>query len=866
MGLDSSHLTPAGSPSLPGVEFHEIKQEPSKSTMEVSIDGHPHAIALYHDTNFDPSTQLESTLKKIVSLVRDNPARTNPLEFKLENGEVDFKDRKITEHPQKIGTFTKLKNYISNWISSFITSKKTPTPTLSKVETIPVTPQNESPKLKEFSALEAKQALDLIHTLRDAQQAGETKVIHNGTEYQIPEQDKYGITTWKLDINGKSFEINEFAPGAYHDVKTEGFLKRQELVMDAAELYLTEMSTTHDYTVGKNKERKESPDPVITAEQKQEIMDRIKHLETKCKESIEAECQIDPNKIRSPEGDEHYKQIHKIAEEKIAQLATDISYVIKTSIPSGTNRPAFSLKQLAEYEKKSVLNRGRPTIINTFYIDSKQFVSMQIPVSKTTIPSTIRNSPGLVNYVRTSFGILDENHHMQVLYSGIRHSSYPPITIADAYKRQAIAGQNARQGLIDAAQNILQDTDIETSPEKPLEVPLRSMLLLTAKQIDFVRNRSYGIIGKWKGESETTQLEESAQALRLFNNRVIKVEIDGKDVWIKPNISFMNLGANAAATNASRVSKLADAASQAGINARGFNTLEQDISKWTSTALDKLKGQVSPEILSLLKNIASDNVSDVEIQKQQDLEASLQKNLSILYENLETAQDAYLKTGTSFSKNVINKTQEEIRSLEKQIDQANKSLLTARTKAFRKRESTLEQNVNILKGIGKDPDWSAETTAQFKDLQQVLALHYEAQKVFHHKKFRETDHVMDFQVAYNLLQDKIGNINEFFCKSAEDRTGRVDDRMQESLVFQALHGRFPGSLDAEKVQTYAVAINQYSASQNNTEQNSNARGEQIGTEINKGIPARRGKLHSVLAKHIFKIAKKLKPSNEALIS
>ncbi|MBS4168212.1 hypothetical protein [Parachlamydia sp. AcF125] len=876
MSIDSSRAPQPLDSSSQRVQIHQIQKETSFSTVEVSLDGRPPlTITPYHDTHFDPHTQLEATLLKVADLIQNSQTLVKPLEFKLENNEsVNFKEHKVSGNFSMVKNYLeRFKNFLSRLMPNFAVSRGK-TSSSVKIETPPAPAQRESPKLKEASALEAKQALDFIQTLRKAKEKGEptfevggkTFLNFNGQAYQIPEKDKYGITSWKLTINGQPFEINEFDQGAYHGVKTEGFLKRQELLAEAAELYLTEMTSTKDYTIGKNKEKQYSEDPVITKEQKEELMERIKRLETQYVESIKADCQIDPDKIQSDHGDTYYQEIHKVAEQKIAQLATDISYIIRSSIPPGTNRPAFNLKKLAEYEKKQVLERGRPTIINTFYIDkgngeAQQFVSMQTPLSKTTLPSTIRDREGLANYVRTSFGVLDANHHMQVLYSGIRHSSYPPIAIADSYKRQAIATQNVRQGLIDAAQNILQNTDIKTSPEEPLEVPLRSMILLTAKQFDFVRNKSYGIMGKWKGESETTQLEESAQALRLFNNRVMQIEIEGKEVWIKPNISFMNLGANIGATNQSLHGILPDASIQAGINARGFNALEEDVYEWASAKIKELEGEVSVEVLSLLENIIHQEGFEDKSKKQKDLQADLDGRLSDLYEKLEMAQSQYLHSNAPAVTSEINKIQAEISSLEKQLDATHKALLDARTKAFRNKEYSLEQNLRIL--MEKDPEWPDETRTKVENLQQVLTLHFEAQKIFHYRKFREPEHVMDFQVAYNLLQEKMGHVNEFFCKSAEDRTGRIDDKMQENLVFLALHGRFPNEGDSAMLQTYATAIHQYSASQNNTEQNSNARGEQIGAKINPGIPAKIGKLHAVLAKQIFKKAKKLKPSEEA---
>src|SRR5262249_15709566 len=147
-------------------------------------------------------------------------------------------------------------------------------------------------------------------------------------------------------------------------------------------------------------------------------------------------------------------------------------------------------------------------------------------IAEKIMPSTGRDREGLSNYVVTSLGFIDDKQEVRILFQGTRHCSLSPIAIEKEYTRLALASKNCRQLVADHALRGYEPYLNEFgSKDHPLALPITTMMLLTAKKGDAVRDRSKGIAGEWKGESETTQLEESAFALNQLHGRTISVKI-----------------------------------------------------------------------------------------------------------------------------------------------------------------------------------------------------------------------------------------------------------------------------------------------------------------------------------------------------
>lgn len=744
--------------------------------------------------------------------------------------------------------------------------------------------------IRKESAKEIKQVFNLIEILKKLAEDQKTQLVtsSDGKSYSIPKENDYGVTTWELECNGKKYEINEHKEGAYNGVKREGFIKRKELIKSAAEKFVKEKGLPNSG----------------------QILDAINKLDTNFLKTIyKEEYFLDTTNMRkgysANEADikavtEYYSEKHKKCLELIAQFAKDVQHLISESVPKGQT---FNLDDLDKMERECVLERNRPVIINTFFYKNRKFVNIQRPESPKTIPSTIRDRKGLANYVTTCFGEI-KNGEVIVTSQAVRHSSFPPIAIKNKFLRQAYAVANFKQGLTDYVKKLIESRPELYIAEKPIPISWRAMMLFTPKAGDqAVRNRA--INGEWKGESEIDQFGESLLPLRMFDGRNIPIQIDeNKTVWVELETSCMNLGANPEAAGKGALSLAPSIKKEKLVNAMGFlnflgdvclfleklnlplgilNDLEAKLcreKKEHQAAIDGLNSVLSQKLPELMKeySVLEQHYSDY-VNMYEKNNVSLEKNPSQA-ELHKKENSSLLKHSKKITQSQpgMRKNAKDLKSLEKKIYSSQAEIHKNENIIFKKYQKLKKVKTEIFKSINTEQIQS-EVNAKFeeaianasdeqerekltlaRDIQQNL---YEAKKLFYGNGYCKPEKVMDFQTIYIQTHIKMKRFIEFFCKSGEDRTGRVDDKVQERELFYAIHNRMPMyDSDFEEINKFiAPLIHQYSVSQNNTEQNSNARGKQIGKAVNTLLPAAIDDLHGKLAKEVFIYAKKLTPSD-----
>lgn len=679
----------------------------------------------------------------------------------------------------------------------------------------------------------------------------------DGIKFEKKHFKKYGMTTWKYEQEGQKFEVNEFEPNAYNGAKTEDFIERQSVLMNAAKKYVAELPLRDE----SNKEAAQSKIGALLNEIDKRFLEEIR----------KPDYFIDPEIMKDPARCEaHYLKIHAKVEKLLGQSARDIQFVIHdTSRTFEPNCKKFNLHALRQQEKEYIIARGRPIIINTYFLNDKenrqkQFFNMQKPASlinergewspRDVIPSTVRDREGLVNYVISSFGTINsETMEPTVLFEGGRHTSYPPVFIKNSYSRQCIACQNCKQNLIDITAAIVRSQpEMKTDQDNPLVIPLRAMMLLTPKKLDSARNKKKG---EWIGDSETFQMKESALALKMYHDRIFPIIINGEKIWIKPDISFMNLGINKYA-----LTKRFDTKSLISYNAKGFIEFERD----TLEYLEKFSKE-SPNLKKFLEEIFfyGNDSGLKKVYKELELIENIEKDkLKKLYINLDFLMEKYLDVSTTNKKeleSLMNKTKDQIKKSEKVIYKKYVEILTIESKLFFKnRENIQELFQEFRRTLSENKEINVEKIEHLTGLMNKLE---QAITIFHTESYRKVDSVMDFPVLYLNMHEAMSKFIEFFCKSAKDRTGRLDDKIQENLAFEDMTGHSPFKQeDKHYVDTQiAPLVHQYSASQDNAEQNLGVPGSKIDAQINPGSAKVEGK-HAYLAKTIFKRAKTLEPS------
>ncbi len=617
--------------------------------------------------------------------------------------------------------------------------------------------------------------------------------------------EKYGVSQQKGEIDGVKYEINYYKKGAYNGAKTEGFIVR----LDTAYKAIREKFAGDEKFL--------------------QIFDK---LYNECKGDINKNCQLDVETMKDPKTSiPHYKKAHAIAEEKIAQFLTD-SVHLRNSVGTQGAKPC-KLADLQQMEKDYIVNHGRPVVINVFFAGDKKFVSAQFPETKhgEALPSSVRYKDGLSNYVTTAFGELNENNQVNISYQAVRHTIITPIAIEDKHTRQAMGVNNVKQSLKDWADKKKTDKNNGDTKEQAIEVDLRTMMLLTpVVGDDFLRNKSNG---KWKGEGEYTQFKESALILASFNNQTIDIGTEGNPKWVKVSSSTMNLGVNEVAAKNTVLGGVAQGLTkllgqqgrQDALNAKGFLEFQRDINKFLG-----LENKDVPKTMHELNNNIQNDFSELHASYGQLLQLDKEgKNTDDIKKKIDNL------TGQ------IEKKEKELGKLNlKQVNEFSKQYTGG---------NNLKRNLNEMNEQLKfinDPE-----------KRDIYKLFCRAKEVFLTGDFAKSDTVMEFQKIYINLHSKMSNCIEFNCKSGEDRSGRVDDAVQEMELKKLLNGSIS---DDEIMHT----IHQFSASQNNTEWNSGARGLQISAAVNDKSIATIDNKNSKLAKEVYTVAKEIKNPSVAV--
>lgn len=677
---------------------------------------------------------------------------------------------------------------------------------------------------------------------------------------------EYKVVTAEFELNGEKVQINRYSKGAYNGPKTQDFKDRLTLLHDAAKRYVAH----HPEAKG--------------------VLEALKKLDDHYQSEMDKRCAVDSEIVKrgDKEAIESYRAVQKTAVELMGQYTRDIQEILTKG--SGKN---VSVEDLQKEEREYLIERGRPSIINIFEVEpfagpkkTRQFVSIQEPAAKiysaagevkpgVTLPSIARDRAGLANYVTTTFGEIVDNE-LQVRFAGVRHSSYPPIHIEDQTERQAIASHNCLQDIVDEAVRRHGMEKLQgTTKDKPIVVNLRAMMLLTAKKLDEVRNRSKFVLGSWRGESETTQLEDCVHALNLYKDRTFSVNVGGREVWIRPQISYMNLGTNAEAARLGVKGGIDPSPFQGEINACGICDFERDCGEYVKWQVEQLNDPLLTKLASMYTlawretdgkwrepiQSAVDHVQAVTSKHQAELNEKrlvLQQHYQE-YHKADKPKKEILAVRIAELKTRIDVMEKEIRAAYEALEASKTQVYQNNRQAIREIQTRIEGHLTkLLEGETK-PDRSKTLSA----LRNFFHCYLQAIDLYYTKEYETPEKVMEFQAHYMTLQHMMNILLVFFCKSAEDRTGRQENVIVEREIFCAQTGRYPQSEGDQKEveRSVASAVHQFSASLPNTKWNSEAPGLQIGPAVNPeslGTPI--GKLSSLTWRQGWKKAEECKPS------
>jgi len=531
----------------------------------------------------------------------------------------------------------------------------------------------------------------------------------------------------------------------------------------------------------------------------------------------------------------------------------------------------FNVFQTAEAELNK--KRGVPADLHIFKFSHEaegsdeekvysRFSSRQ-PVGIETIPSTLRTLYQLSNFQRTACGSYDEKE--KTVYTDIvlyRHSSPLPMAI---YKKDDQESKMKRQfGAVSCIEQLIEEyanaqlagNDLsKLSKDNPPVISISSMALLSS-----IKNDELFM----KKESETSQLTDAYLAVSAFDGKTMSVDINGQEVWVRVDFDMMNVGANEPGKIAQKL-KVLDPISDE-VNTKGFmRFLEKadtyvlsvlsdgKFTQYVTTSSNLNQNNKAIPLFSLLNHyIQASHVSIeiVEAQKELSLiEVQLQAQYEVLKDIL-SEHDAALSRGDQVTLNQSQKNYAEIMSTIEELRKKSHKQYNQIEKERQKIRETQKKQIQEMKDLVNtilNSDWYQIERVLNRQLDDVLSF-VQLRLLMEEKYFSEdksglvsTTETFHFQTLYLLANNLLGRIVEFYCKSGEDRTGRLNDTVEEYFCFKDIYGRFPDISDKHDrtaIEAITPIINEYSVSNEICSGNApGARAKQQGEKLTTNAEA-----------------------------
>lgn len=602
------------------------------------------------------------------------------------------------------------------------------------------------------------------------------------TKYNVTQYNYLGSDDAITGSNGVC-EVRLFNADSYHGAKTEDFIDR------AHALYQVALERTNRIT---------NPNAQL------KLRTWLQQTFEQTRADLIEQCPINVYGHLA----EQQAQSILDAQVLIRQFMID---VITATDPTALNSKGVSkaaIRALQDEESEWTAREGRPNVIHLYQLpeavgaaEHYHRVSAAEVMGDHTNPSTMRDRKELSNFVRVACGSMDVStgQYRQDFFA-YRHSSYPPILIEgdskdDTFMQRRDGGaKSARQMLQTLTEAKLQGLSAAELPEGPIEISLSSMMLLSP---------SWLLDGGPANEDK--QVEESFVALQMLNHREIDITIETDQgptvVQVKPDFSQMNAPANSKANALLVYSKRM-------VNNRGFYEYQENMlsflskhpvqAKTPSQMANVRLGEILSETRAFLK-IQLDHPSVQKAERRLQVKLA-QADLTKLYEQLEGLQAKYQATDEPAEKKQLIKLYKSldktIRGRQKQLAKAYNEVNTARKKLRSKeQEHSIVRQQALIDSVLETPalkDWlQSDAGRPLRDQLSAQMLYLDALKIQDAKLHETYEFAHDFQARYLISNQLIGRNVDFFCKSGKDRTGRLQNYVEEFFAFRDIHGRMP---------------------------------------------------------------------------
>jgi hypothetical protein len=620
------------------------------------------------------------------------------------------------------------------------------------------------------------------------------------------------------DAEDHTLIVKRFNKGSYNGPTERDFKRRLEIIYETAKMKLTEQFNDQQFNQTEYEIKlKKIEDSRLLA---------FNQIITHCKimpVPISDLSEFGKKELEAFEENELIPRINK-AQKYIQQFVSDALAVIDPNAFENERTLKAGLLAFAADESRLTAEKGRPNYLNLYPTPAGDVerVSMQRVVGD-AIPSTERRGEPLgklPNFVECGIGYRNQRGKFVRQFKGYRHSSYPTIKVQDDFERQ----KNTALTVQDMLSELARKEILYGNKTDPIRLKLSSLTLLSPISIIEKKGLTDALFLP-EGESEYRQLQESYNALMMYNHRVIDLIVDGKPIKVELEANLVNAAANPFGVYAAKQGltgkRLAQSNLEKFINAEGMNRYIEQTEDYLIT-----NGIALP--FKNLKRYSSELVS-------------LRKQLIEANKQLESCLMSGNQSGYAIA-------QQEISFLKVQTNTFEVELMRERKKLYVENREKIKA---YLEGIKDQEPKSKET--------QIAELYYQSIAMYMDGKIEPTQ----FGVRYLLVNEKMGSSVDFFCKSGEDRTGRVQNLLEELCEFNRSKGHFPGynfktkGMDEDDVKdhrTIAKYVSEFSVSRDINDENVHgARGLQIGSllDLNKELPNASGDKLGKTAKAVF---------------
>lgn len=335
-------------------------------------------------------------------------------------------------------------------------------------------------------------------------------------------EDKYGTLTLLLKSSPSDVQIKLKRPDAYGGPKTENYLDRIDLRIQAAFKYIDE----------------EEGLPEKRAKLKQQVLQLGNYIKNKMMQ----DCYLSPDILKGLQDNQsqalqHFQQQHEKAE---GYLSTFNDLLVKNINPRAKSKKVK--KELYLIETKLMSDKKRPQRINArpIVMDGKTYyeVSHVQPVTpERTVSSSKKDEAGVANWLKSTTTILSDTFDMLDERELFRSASIIPHDIIKGGNlSRELAIDTTRRNVLEhiipsLAQEILTKNPLQTDP-----IVINYEMLTLLSPIHALADKAF--------DPDLAQFNAIRNALERYQGRTFNIEVNGNMRQVKFNSIYQNFGVN----------------------------------------------------------------------------------------------------------------------------------------------------------------------------------------------------------------------------------------------------------------------------------------------------------------------------------